>query len=1160
MSTATEQLEPTVDAPPAEASSVVLDAETRFQQSYRVDSPVNAGSTVEAVRNGAGDVELFTLGTDGTIWNFYPDPASESGYSGVSTGVTASTFGVGRGADGHIVLFAAYRLQLSYVVESPSATARWSSPTQLAYTPPKNASMIARVLVDDIGGQLYVAALVEYVSAGNTLYSLVYSAWNAGDLQLETTSMNVSSTNCMWTGSSAATAAFACVDVVIVAYGIATRTIRRYPMTGTFHSLSVDAAEDSAGNTQIVAVLADGNAYHLIGGSGTTPYSWQQLSSGMNFRQIGADADDAGAVHVFGVSGSNRLYHWEPTDGTPSGYDDPAPIAVNVAAVGLAADDGGDIDVFAIGTAQSTLTHVFQEEESTNWVEQAVEVPTAGQVDQYISYSSDVAVYDATGALLSNAPVVISATEQTRVSVNGQVYFAGPSHPITTSTNGAGLLTIAQETGSLAIPALTVHVAGVMPPGEVVAIKQADVTKAQLAAVTGPDLMTATNADGDYVLADQYRTQQTTDSLASAFQQCMKLAEGPLGMRPLRGRHRTNVGVGVLDAGRVGDLRHVRVPRAEQHWRLSFADGGVRYEELSADGAAALIAEWRASMPSVTGVFDWIDDVGDFLAGVVDGIIDVVDYVVTTVADGVKAVIQCVIDGVNYVFEAIVDTIEQAFDFVETVLAKVQVFFEDVFKWLGFLFDWPDMLRTHEALAYTLNEFLTFLQGAAAGTQRLIDSGIATLQSDIRQIFDEAVAQIAGQSSLGGYEQTNREPSPMVSGAAANNPIYTGTIDNAFAASSLAIYARPRLGDADSLMQQLTSYADDAVGSSAFEQAWSYFSNLGGSADEIFSQLLAGLMRLAEGVLQAILAGAQAVIDALLGAVQTVIASIQSMLNESWDIPLVSDLYSWITDGSELTTLDLIALMAAVPTTIVYKALYDDAPFRDESSVDAFKSSFNAQTMLQAAGLQPATAELAAAQPSGLSEPVQRLLLVGSGVSTMFYGGFTAVANAWPPPASPPALSKVNLALEAMTTVCSFPWFFSSAAPSCNDAEGRQAVLWLYSTTGVMLDGFYVYIEDRKPPNFDDTGVIVSFVWSLGHLAATIAACVGQSGLPVASNVLPVIAELAVPLRHTKIITATEGISLPVLGAIDAVFYVTTGVITAVTPLSGSTLELRGAK
>ena len=45
----------------------------------------------------------------------------------------------------------------------------------------------------------------------------------------------------------------------------------------------------------------------------------------------------------------------------------------------------------------------------------------------------------------------------------------------------------------------------------------------------------------------------------------------------------------------------------------------------------------------------------------------------------------------------------------------------------------------------------------------------------------------------------------------------------------------------------------------------------------------------------------------------------QSILNEPWNIPFVSQFYSFITGGSTLTTLDLVALIAAVPSTILYK-------------------------------------------------------------------------------------------------------------------------------------------------------------------------------------------------------------------------------------------------
>jgi hypothetical protein len=32
---------------------------------------------------------------------------------------------------------------------------------------------------------------------------------------------------------------------------------------------------------------------------------------------------------------------------------------------------------------------------------------------------------------------------------------------------------------------------------------------------------------------------------------------------------------------------------------------------------------------------------------------------------------------------------------VEFVFSKIEVFFEDLIKWLGFIFQWGDILRTH---------------------------------------------------------------------------------------------------------------------------------------------------------------------------------------------------------------------------------------------------------------------------------------------------------------------------------------------------------------------------------------------------------------------------------------------------------------------------------
>jgi hypothetical protein len=71
------------------------------------------------------------------------------------------------------------------------------------------------------------------------------------------------------------------------------------------------------------------------------------------------------------------------------------------------------------------------------------------------------------------------------------------------------------------------------------------------------------------------------------------------------------------------------------------------------------------------------------------------------------------------------------------------------------------------------------------------------------------------------------------------------------------------------------------------------------------------------------------------------------------------------------------------------------------------------------------------------------------------------------------------------------------------------------------------------PENKQDPGVIVSFVYALGHLGAAIGASVGSSGVTVAANILTVIPELTKLLRLTAVVAYTDTISLKVQAGID---------------------------
>ncbi|MFZ2114059.1 MAG: hypothetical protein WAU77_10055 [Solirubrobacteraceae bacterium] len=1171
---------------PQGSPAAVLDVETLLTQSYRIDSPVSAGATVQAIRNGSGNVELFTLGTGGEIWNFYPDPASASGYAGVPTGVHATTFAAALDRDGRIVLFAALGLALSYAVEAPLRTTRWSQPIALRYPTRPHASGIAKILTAQIAGRLYVGLLIEFSSLGQALYSFAYSLWDEADPRFEQTHMDVDSTNCVWLGQSAQSAAFACVDTTIVAYWIATGEPVHYPMVETFSTISVDATTDTAGNTALFAVHADGNPYRLIGGAENRPYEWEQLSSGGTLRQIRAETDTGGKIDVFAVSANNRLYHWQPDTTRASGFDEPFAIATGVASVSLAADDEGQIDAFAIGVAQSTLTHLVQEQPSSEWTAQTVEVPSVGDVEEYVAYTSDVAVYDAAGAPLGEQAVTISASAKTRVAINGQVFFVGPNRPARVSTDGAGLLSIVQETGAFASRVLGVNVTGVMAADQLLTLEPAQVVHQDLAAISGQRLLEDRTVDGDYLLAERYRTAEATDKLAAALRQCMQLASRPDSqVRPLPGLRCSNVGVGVLQYRSLEALETAPPAANTGDWRLAFGEQ-LEFELLVPGLGAVRLAEQRASLPGAEGPLDLLEDIGDFFAGVVDGAIEVLEVGIHTVAGAVVAAVEYTIDGVKYLYETVIDAIGKALDLAELCVAAVGVGFERAFRWLGFIFQWDDIVRTHEALAYTLDQFLGFLVGAIGGTQRLIDDGIEAVKDDVAKIFDEAVAAIDGEPSLGSFQRDNQTPVGAVLAANANNPFYTGVLQGAPGAhSALEAVFEDGLAGTDSLMSQLTAFADGISGSHAFSEAERYMDKLGEGPDELFSQSLKALLRLAEGVVELILTEVQAVIDAVLQALQTIVAGLRTALGAKWEVPFVSSLYSKVAGGAELSMLDLIAMMIAIPTTVLYKATKGESPFASAASIAAFKASFDSQSMLRAVGFAPSEhseparveqpAEPSAAQPAGptlpqaspaapgalqersgselalqgfpsqslpLSNTMQQVLQIGAGFTQVCCGVVTAFVDSSATPS--PRLSRAALSLQCLEMALQFPGFYSQVPIACTSPEGRQSMLWIYEIVGVGLDAYFVFSEGSLTEAAEDKGTVIAFAYAVGQSVMTGVACPGQEEEQIAGNILSAVPGLAVPLRLSSVASASEGFSLPALGVIGGVYNALAGGLT----------------
>ena len=60
----------------------------------------------------------------------------------------------------------------------------------------------------------------------------------------------------------------------------------------------------------------------------------------------------------------------------------------------------------------------------------------------------------------------------------------------------------------------------------------------------------------------------------------------------------------------------------------------------------------------------------------------------------------------NDVYDLLLDCISAVAHAVELVFNKIEVFFDDLIKWLGFVFEWADILRTHSVLKNVINCYI----------------------------------------------------------------------------------------------------------------------------------------------------------------------------------------------------------------------------------------------------------------------------------------------------------------------------------------------------------------------------------------------------------------------------------------------------------------------
>jgi hypothetical protein len=1130
-----------------DSAPVTATVETKFMQNFNVATPFNPGAGLCAVRNGAGDTEFFSIGSDQAVYNYHADPDSDTGYAAAPIGIFATKIAVTVNASGAIIVFAANATTLTMVAEQPGHAQRWSAPAQLPVPMPIDACQIAGLHAVNAGDVNHLALLVQArPTSPDARYLLVLGTMSRHEAPVfQKTGLVFGSLHGTWIRHASKGMQFACVDGVLVSVSPVTGEATRLPLRDGLRGLSIASVLDADGQSQLFAVLADGNAYRLFDSDGS--FSWVQLTQGPRFTQIAAERGGDGAIHLLGVA-AGRLFHLRPDDQQPNGYAAPQPILDGTAALAMTSNDDGDVEAFA-GNATS-LNYLAWNAVAASWDVLPVTLPHGQVVEDFSSYSSDVQLRDASGAPLSMRGVTIHATGLTRIIVNGATCFVDPHRAAQVTTNASGTLNIQQPTNALAVPTLLISVPGVMPPGDTLAISQDMVTQTPLAALTGERLLAAKTPSGAPVLPVDHRDEAQAEAVACAVARVMGLADqtellaAATGVRLRRARP----GVRAVHQADWQRLRRLTAATPQQ-WRLVVDDGVARLQFFTLAEAQGHLQALRATSRQAGGFVDFVASFGDLAAGASRGLIEISETTLTVTNGVVHAAVRFVVDGVTCLYEAQVDTIEQLFQLTEALLAQVHVHFEALYQWLGFVFDWPEIVRTAKAMNYTVNQFLGFFQGAVGGMRAFFDQGVGPLQGSLDQLFQQAILSV-GNASVGSYADSHEPDDVRVHAALSNNPIFNALLDNASALrpsatrSRALASAREDAGDGAcaAIEQVMQACATAATSDANFAPMQRYFTAMGSAHGNPFSSLLGGMLAVVRDLIRAVMSGLQAVVDQLLRLLQSMMSTFTAALNAQWQAPALSPLFHHATGGLPMSTVNLISLAMAIPATALYKQTYRRAPFESDEELTAFEHAWDANTLLRASGLRGESAlgsqralmrvaRLGSNWTGLLPQKAAPVVAILGAVAPYFHAGFSAVTDALPASDRVEPLSICGFVSEVLGQAANCPWFYAAGAMGCS-GDSASYLNWTYANLGVALELLYLVSGESLP---NDVQSVVSHLYGNVHLALSVLASTGQPASDIAPSILALIPETGRILRLSGIVAATEGISLAVLASLDAV-------------------------
>lgn len=803
------------------------------------------------------------------------------------------------------------------------------------------------------------------------------------------------------------------------------------------------------------------------------------------------------------------------------------------------------------------------------------------------TYSMEIAAVDAGQNPVAGGTVTVTADQAVTVVWNSYAYHIGPNTPLTVELDGAGQATVLYEAVGLTPPVITFTAVDADNTvtgsrwcrGDVVQFIQAldgtplaplsDSVAPQLQNVTGTDLINQGLTGGGY--SQPAAANTAAQAINSAGNWMTQNNTDPDGQGTI-------------------DLSRLKTP----HWEIDFAHpDGPRFRVLTEEEARTLLTNRRttAKLGSFGSVFG---DVAHFFKHEFDQL----TYFAATVTDGVLNIV------FNDLEPFVISTIKQACAALETIFSKIRQLADEIYKviqeviaWLKMLFEWDDILNTHEAIKYTVTQTLfTNLENAVGSAETDLSKWVDSLKSDVTNTFNNLESHFDSSTSFNGFANSAQAGSPrartrvratgtnVLAGTTVVNTqqqhaskchyVYSRSKNSFGSIGSVALGRSPTLGGSDPTQAIVQAFQtsimgpiDPATGQSYFTEYSQEFLNfitttLSDPA-QFFDLIILDFLEAAKDLVLFVIDAVEAVLDAILNLLKQALTAFQGMLTGTIDIPIISWLWkNVITHGDDLTLLDLFCLILAVPITILYKILYggsNESPPFNSTTLSELKQSQLAWPSLPA--LSGSSLERSA--PVGYQPPsseVLQALGITAGVS-FFYPTAEVVTMldgfaAFPQEAEAVTVttfSILELILAGFQIGATAPYAVF-AMPSADWTQGDRWTLyaWFTGIFQVAMDtSFVACSQTRALTEFvENVGPLIDSTVGVGAEAIGVVTCIYQSQSGSGYSGVDAAESVVVPISGMLRCMLLDPDSAGLMMCIDPVLYTGVGALGVTSTLS----------